>query len=91
MVYLLSDFDMNVGHLVPWLYFALVSCGPANRGRNDISLNTKKLNELGSQGQLLLRHIAITTHSCGIKDQPKFRRKLLRQSPVSCNDGSPAG
>ncbi|XP_041350935.1 palmitoleoyl-protein carboxylesterase NOTUM-like [Gigantopelta aegis] len=82
---------MNVGHLVPWLYFVLVSCGPANRGRNDISLNTKKLNELGSQGQLLLRHIAITTHSCGIKDQPKFRRKLLRQSPVSCNDGSPAG
>lgn len=82
---------MELHHLLSWMCLVIVNAGPADRGRNDITLNTEKLNELGSQGQLLLRHIAITTHSCGIKEQPKFRRKLLRHSPVTCNDGSPAG
>ncbi|XP_067674518.1 palmitoleoyl-protein carboxylesterase notum1-like [Haliotis asinina] len=82
---------MEFHHLLSWMCVVIVNAGPADRGRNDITLNTEKLNELGSQGQLLLRHIAITTHSCGVKEQPKFRRKLLRHSSVACNDGSPAG
>ncbi|XP_050393204.1 palmitoleoyl-protein carboxylesterase NOTUM [Patella vulgata] len=82
---------MEVLSVVVGLYMVLIIAGQITRGRNDIILNTDKLNQLGSQGQLLLRHIALTTHSCGVTEVPKLRRKLLRHSSATCNDGSPAG
>ncbi|BFZ09989.1 hypothetical protein BsWGS_13028 [Bradybaena similaris] len=63
----------------------------ASRGKDDVTFNTNKLQELGSRGQWLLRHLAIMTHTCGVKDAPNLRRKLLGKSEVTCNDGSPAG
>lgn len=58
---------------------------------SDITFNINKLHELGSRGQWLLRHMAMLTHKCGFKDTPSLKRKLLRKSNVTCNDGSPAG
>ncbi|KAK7471561.1 hypothetical protein BaRGS_00035789 [Batillaria attramentaria] len=67
--------------------------GAAHRGNNanDISLSPDRLTELGSRGQALLRNIAIMTHTCGNTQMPQLRRKRLRHSPVTCNDGSYAG
>ncbi|GFR63600.1 hypothetical protein ElyMa_001899900 [Elysia marginata] len=60
-------------------------------GQRDITFSPGRLNELGSRGQWLLRHIALMTHTCGIRDMASMRRKLLRKSDVTCNDGSYAG
>ncbi|CAL1546975.1 unnamed protein product, partial [Lymnaea stagnalis] len=57
----------------------------------DTTFSTSKLHELGSRGQWLLRHIALMTHSCGIKEMSNLKRKLLRNTDVTCNDGSHAG
>ena len=66
--------------------------GAAQRSSpNDIALSVDRLTELGNRGQALLRNIAIMTHSCGNTEMPQLRRKRLRHSPVTCNDGSYAG
>ncbi|XP_076466178.1 palmitoleoyl-protein carboxylesterase NOTUM-like [Babylonia areolata] len=58
---------------------------------NDIALSVHRLTELGTRGQALLRNIAIMTQSCNNAELPQLRRKRLRHSPVTCNDGSYAG
>ncbi|KAK3712398.1 hypothetical protein RRG08_002728 [Elysia crispata] len=57
----------------------------------DVTFSPNRLDELGSRGQWLLRHIALMTHTCGVGDMASMRRKLLRKSDVTCNDGSYAG
>ncbi|KAL8621901.1 hypothetical protein ACOMHN_046105 [Nucella lapillus] len=65
--------------------------GPRGSSPNDIALSVHRLTQLGNRGQALLRNIAIMTHSCGNAQLPQLRRKRLRHSPVTCNDGSYAG
>ncbi|KAK0064501.1 palmitoleoyl-protein carboxylesterase notum1a [Biomphalaria pfeifferi] len=56
-----------------------------------VANTTGRLQQLGTRGQWLLRHIASMTLSCGVKEMSNMKRKLLRHSEVTCNDGTPAG
>ncbi|GFN77866.1 notum-like protein [Plakobranchus ocellatus] len=70
---------------------SLSSPSKMSMNNRDYTFSANRLNELGSRGQWLLRHIAVMTHTCGIQDMARLRRKLLRKSNVACNDGSHAG
>ncbi|ESO88928.1 hypothetical protein LOTGIDRAFT_106761 [Lottia gigantea] len=82
---------IKTSRIVYLIFLIKLTISQIHHRRSDITLNTEKLNQLGSQGQLLLRHIALTTHSCGIAEVPRFRRKFLKHSSATCNDGSPSG
>nr|XP_011418813.2 palmitoleoyl-protein carboxylesterase notum1 [Crassostrea gigas] len=61
--------------------------------RLDMPLDVNKLESLGNTDTLMksLKDIAQKSHNCGVKEIPKLRRHYLRNTSVTCNDGSRAG
>lgn len=74
-------------------YTSYVVCRPDNRHRHDMPLNVPKLESLGRPETLIqsLKDIAQQSHNCGVKDIPKLRRHFLKNSTITCNDGTSAG
>lgn len=67
--------------------------GSSMARRLDMPLDVNKLESLGNTDTLMrsLKDIAQKSHNCGVKEIPKLRRHYLRNTSVTCNDGSRAG
>lgn len=76
------------------LSLTYVTCRPEKTpNRNDMALDVNKLERLGRVDTLMksLKDIAQKSHNCGLKEIPKLQRTYLRNSSITCNDGSRAG
>ncbi|XP_059157437.1 palmitoleoyl-protein carboxylesterase notum1-like [Physella acuta] len=88
LILLLGTFQMCVVAATPSVSPSPPSTTPSTPSP-DVTYSSSRLHELGSRSQHLLRHIMM--HSCGVKETSNMKKKLLRNTDVTCNDGSPAG
>lgn len=80
-------------YLVVTIWCCAVFDATSMARRLDMPLDVNKLESLGNTDTLMksLKDIAQKSHNCGVKEIPKLRRHYLRNSTVTCNDGSRAG
>lgn len=59
----------------------------------NVQLDLEQLSRLGIDAQLLeqLRTISSANYGCGLRENNPMMRRWLRNTTVTCNDGTPAG
>ena len=82
-------------HIFTYFLVSIASASPTSyRSSEDITLDLDELARLGDKEKMLatIRKLAGALHAnCGVKEVPDMKRVYLKNTTVTCNDGSPAG